>query len=130
LTEPAGARHPEGLPKHQRLAKRREFLRVYELGRKIFARYSVLFYAPNELPHSRLGITATKKAGNAVLRNKYKRWSRETYRRHQHPLGLDTQPIDVVINVKANAADASFRDFSDDLTRSLRRVVQEARKTA
>ena len=49
----------ETLPKEKRLAKRREFLHVYETGRKWFSRYCVVFAAPNGLPHSRIGITAT-----------------------------------------------------------------------
>ena len=52
----------EALPKQYRLAKRREFLRVYESGRKLFSRYAVVFFAANGLTYSRIGITATKKA--------------------------------------------------------------------
>lgn len=116
---------PQGLPKEKRLAKRREFLRVYETGRKVFSRYTVLFFLPNELSHSRLGITATKKTGKANVRNRLKRWTRETYRRQRDPLGLDRLSMDFVVNVKPNAAEASFREFSEDLTKVLRRVASE-----
>ncbi len=115
----------EALPKEKRLAKRREFLRVYETGRKLFARYSVLFVAPNGLPHSRIGITATKKLGKANVRNRLKRWTREVYRRQREPLGLDPRSLDVVVNVKPNAADASFQEFSQDLGRVLERAVSD-----
>ena len=115
----------EALGKEKRLAKRREFLRIYETGRKIFSRYSVVFFAGNELPHSRIGITATKKAGKANVRNRLKRWTREVYRRQREPLGIDARALDVVVNVKPNAADATFREFSDDLARLLARVVRE-----
>jgi ribonuclease P protein component len=117
----------EALPKEKRLAKRREFLRVYESGRKLFSRYSVLFVAPNGLPHSRIGITATKKLGKANVRNRLKRWTREVYRRQREPLGLDPRSLDVVVNVKPNAAQASFLEFSEDLGRALQRVVSETR---
>lgn len=112
-------------PKEKRLAKRREFLRVYESGRKIFSRYTVVFFAANELPHSRIGITATKKSGKANVRNRLKRRTREVYRRQREALGIDARSIDVVVNVKPNAAQASFLDYSQDLTRVLRRVVSE-----
>lgn len=117
---------PEALPKEKRLAKRREFVRVYESGQKVFSRYSVLFYAGNDLPHSRIGITATKKLGKANVRNRLKRWTREIYRRQREPLGLDARPLDIVVNVKPNAAAASFDDYSRDLARVLERVVTEA----
>jgi ribonuclease P protein component len=117
----------EALPKEKRLAKRREFLRVYETGRKIFSRYSVLFFAANDLPYSRIGITATKKLGKATLRNRLKRWTREVYRREREPLALDARSLDLVVNVKPNAAGASWIDYRDDLQRALRRIAGEAR---
>ena len=112
----------EALPKEKRLAKRRDFLRIYDTGRKFFARYSVLFVAANGLPYSRLGITATKKLGKANVRNRLKRWTREVYRRQREPLGLDGRPMDYVVNVKPNAAVADFRDYSNDLQRALARA--------
>jgi len=121
--EPSGS---EALPKGKRLAKRREFLRVYETGRKVVSRYVVLFFAANELPLSRIGITATKKIGKANIRNRLKRWTREVYRRQREPLGIDQRSVDVVVNVKPNAADASFADYSRDLGRALQRVVTDA----
>lgn len=121
--EPSGS---EALPKGKRLAKRREFLRVYETGRKVVSRYVVLFFAANELPLSRIGITATKKIGKANIRNRLKRWTREVYRRQREPLGIDQRSVDVVVNVKPNAADASFSDYSRDLGRALQRVVSDA----
>jgi ribonuclease P protein component len=116
----------EALPKEKRLAKRREFLRVYEAGRKLFSRYSVLFYAANDLPYSRIGITATKKSGKANVRNRLKRWTREVYRRQRGPLDIDSRSLDVVINVKPNAVQASWADYSLDLQRALKRVVTES----
>src|SRR6185436_570569 len=102
---------PEALPKHKRLAKRREFVRVYETGQKVFSRYTVIFFAGNDLPHSRIGITATKKLGKANVRNRLKRWTRETYRRQRESLGIDARSLDLVVNVKPNAAAASFQDY-------------------
>jgi ribonuclease P protein component len=114
----------EALPKTKRLAKRREFLRVYEKGQKIVSRYVVLFFAANGLTHSRIGITATKKLGKANIRNRLKRWTREVYRRQREPLGIDARPLDVVVNVKPNAADAVFADYSRDLVRALQRLAR------
>ena len=116
---------PQALPKEKRLAKRREFLHVYETGRKLFSRYCVLFFAANDLPYSRVGVTATKKLGKANVRNRVKRWTREIYRRQREPLGLDRNALDVVINVKPNAAEANFRDFSGDLERALHKIAAE-----
>ena len=113
----------EALPKQKRLAKRREFLRVYEAGRKLFSRYSVVFFAANDLPHSRIGITVTKKLGKANVRNRLKRWTREVYRRQRGPLELDQRALDLVVNVKPGAASAQFREFSADLERTLKKIA-------
>jgi ribonuclease P protein component len=128
LSADAGGRSAssEALPKEKRLAKRREFLRVYEAGRKLFSRYSVLFYAANDLPYSRIGITATKKSGKANVRNRLKRWTREVYRRQRGPLDIDSRSLDVVVNVKPNAVQATWGDYSLDLQRALKRVVTES----
>lgn len=119
----------EALPKERRLAKRREFVLVYDTGRKHFSRYAVLFFAPNGLSHSRIGITATKKTGNANVRNRLKRWTREIYRRQREPLGIDPSGLDIVVNVKPSAVTTTFEDYDRDLTRALQRVVTESRRT-
>ena len=124
LALPIVQSRPEALPKEKRLAKRREFLHVYETGRKVFSRYCVLFFAANQLPYSRVGVTTTKKLGKANVRNRLKRWTREIYRRQRQPLGLDQNALDLVINVKSNAAMAEFRDYSSDLERALRKISE------
>lgn len=112
----------EALPKQKRLAKRREFLRTYDEGRKLFSRFTVVFFAPNALPFSRVGITATKKLGKANVRNRIKRWTREVYRKQREPLGLDNLSLDIVINLKASADEASFPDYRQDLAGVLARI--------
>ena len=88
----------------------------------MFSRYCVVFFSDNEFGHSRLGVTATKKLGGAVVRNRLKRWTRETYRRQREPLGLDARHFDYVVNVKPAAAAASYLDYSVDLQRALQRA--------
>lgn len=98
---------------------------MYETGRKRFSRYCVLFFTRNNLTHSRVGVTATKKLGKANVRNRLKRWTREVYRRQREPLGLDQNALDLVINLKPNAAAANFADFSADLRQALEKVAAE-----
>jgi len=83
-----------------------------------------LFFAANQLPYSRVGVTTTKKLGKANVRNRLKRWTREIYRRQRQPLGLDQNALDLVINVKSNAATAEFRDYRSDLERALRKISE------
>lgn len=100
---------------------------MYETGRKVFSRYAVLFYSANDLAYSRIGITATKKLGKANVRNRLKRWSREVYRHEREPLRLDDSSIDIVINVKPNAADTTFAEYRRDVGRALGKLVELSR---
>jgi ribonuclease P protein component len=61
---------------------------------------------------SRIGITATRKIGSAVLRNRIKRVVREIFRRS---VPASAVPLDVVINVRTSALTASYERLSDDL---------------
>jgi ribonuclease P protein component len=65
---------------------------------------------------SRLGITVSRKVGGAVVRNKVKRWLRESYRRL-----ADKQPemSDVVVIAKPAAAASSYAGIDEELTRLL-----------
>ena len=83
----------------------------------------------SDLAHSRLGVTATKKLGGAVVRNRLKRWTRETYRRQRSPLDLDARQLDYVVNVKPAAADASYLDYSVELQRVLQRAGSSTGKS-
>lgn len=82
---------PQGLPPEHRVRKRRDFERAYAEGDKVVMPEFALFARANGMDHSRLGITTTRKLGNAVTRNRARRLVREAYRTHreQLPLGLD-----------------------------------------
>ncbi len=82
---------PQGLPPAHRVRKRRDFERAYAEGDKVVTPEFALFARVNGMDHSRLGITTTRKLGNAVTRNRARRLVREAYRTHreQLPVGLD-----------------------------------------
>jgi len=82
-----------------------------------------VFFAANDLQFSRVGVTVTKKLGKANVRNRLKRWTREVYRRQRAPLEFDRNALDLVINIKPNAATAAFADFSSDLERVLGKIA-------
>lgn len=68
--------------KQARVRKRREFLRIQNTGRRVATPHFLIVYACSGDGPPRLGITVTKKIGNAVVRNRIKRAVRETFRIH------------------------------------------------
>ena len=69
----------------------KDFLTLYKKGRYAASKYSVIYVRPNGRPFNRLGITAGKKLGNAVTRNRVKRIIRAAYRLCEQdlPIGYD-----------------------------------------
>ena len=92
-------------PPEERLRKRREFLRVYERGAKVKTRLFFIYLLENDLPHSRLGVTVSRKVGKTVVRNQLKRRFREVFRKNKR---LVSPPSDLVINTSAVTAKAPF----------------------
>jgi ribonuclease P protein component len=96
-------------------------LLVQEHGRRIPGQTLVL-YAMRRTDGSghhasRLGVTVSKKVGNAVVRNRVKRWIRESYRRLNRIEGAD-----VVVIAKPNAAQSSFAATARELATLVGRV--------
>lgn len=73
------------------LNENRDFLALYKKGKFTACKYSVIYIRPNGRPFNRLGITAGKKIGNAVHRNRAKRLIRLAYRENETemPVGID-----------------------------------------
>jgi ribonuclease P protein component len=109
-----------GLGRSKRLRKRSGFLAVQRHGQRVAGRNLVLYaMLPNDgtsARDARLGITVSKKVGNAVVRNRVKRWLRESYRTVAEP---PRKGSDLVVIAKPSAASTSFRTTADELCRLL-----------
>lgn len=77
--------------KSDRLLTSAEFQHVYETGTHAADDTLVVIVSRNSGDHSRLGLAVSRKAGNAVIRNRWKRRIREAFRitRNDFPTGLD-----------------------------------------
>lgn len=68
------------------LKENHEFRRVYQKGRSAVGGGMVVYCRKNRRSVNRLGITASVKLGNAVVRNRARRRLREVYRLHKDEL--------------------------------------------
>ena len=78
----------------QRIKKKSEFLLLYKTGRRYKGKYFSLIYLPNALSFSRFAVVASRKVGDAVERNKIKRWMRELFRRNKE---IIKNPMDIIV---------------------------------
>jgi ribonuclease P protein component len=67
-----------------RILNRKEFLKLSEAGKRIKNRHFTVLFSPGITGTGRLGLTVSKKSGNAVVRNSIKRYIREYYRMNRY----------------------------------------------
>ena len=93
-----------------RLRNRAEYDRVQQGGRRLAARYLVLLARPNNLDHDRLGIIASRRLGNAVVRVRAKRRVRELFRSHEPDVTRQRGlvPMDLVVIPRRELTAAPF----------------------
>jgi ribonuclease P protein component len=72
----------------------------------------------NSLAHARLGVTASKKIGNAVTRNRFKRFVRETFRNNR----LLLPAVDLNVIARSEAAAMDFHGLEQELLKAFRRI--------
>ena len=98
------------------LRKNTEFQNVFRTGTSKGTRLLVLYAAPNGRAYSRLGITASKKVGNSVVRHRVKRLIREVFRLHEGeiPAGYDFVAI-----ARSDAKDENYAAAEKAVLRAL-----------
>jgi ribonuclease P protein component len=106
-----------------RLRRRQDFVEIQRSGTKIHGRVFLALVSPSVDPSAlagRLGITVTKRVGNAVTRNRIKRLVREWLRLN----GWIPAGRDVVIIAKEAAAEVrALADVAPDLERISAKVA-------
>ncbi len=114
------------LPRAHRLTGRRAFAAVFEARVRTYIGSIGVFAAPNDLDHLRLGLSVSRRVGNAVKRNRIKRLLREAFRLHRSdwPAGYD-----LVIVVKPHET-VSLDEYAQWLEQAVRAVDREWRKKA
>ncbi len=90
----------------ERLRRRADYLRCYRTGRRRHGTLATLHFVPNQVGNPRIGLTASRKVGSAVVRQRLKRRIREIYRRWQDRHSLPS--LDLVFHLKPGAGQAEF----------------------
>lgn len=90
---------------------------------KLFAMHAF----PNELGTVRLGLSVSKKVGNAVTRNAVRRRLREIFHAALPDVSDD---LDIVVSARPMAAEASYSELREEFDRGLRKLEISARSRA
>ncbi len=89
---------------------------------RFHGRLLVVVRAANDLPGPRFGLAVSRKVGNAVVRNRVKRWIRESIRLELSGIGGH----DVVVIARPVAADAGLEAIGRELRAALRPLLAPA----
>jgi len=96
--------------KADRILKRREFIALSKSGRRVQNTEFIAYFLPAQHDRSRLGVTVTKKVGQAVERNRIKRHVREFFRLNRHCLSGNW---DISIIAKRQSAEMTHRSLQN-----------------
>jgi ribonuclease P protein component len=94
---------------------------VQAAGRRIRAPHLLLVVCRGTELDSRVGLTVSRKVGNAVVRNRVKRWLREAARAVPGPRG---GPWDLVVIPRTEAQHAGLAVLSGELADLFGRVAR------
>ena len=94
------------------LKKNSDFQNVYRNGKSYANKYLVMYVLENNKEINRLGISASKKIGNSVVRHRFARLVRESYRLHEN---IFNSGLDIVVVARKSAAFVGFYEIESAL---------------
>lgn len=95
------------------IKKDSDFRRVYQRGKSFADRNLVIYVMKNGKDRSRIGISISKKVGKANVRNKIRRYIKESYR-----LNIDENiksGLDIVFIARINSNNAEYKDIEKSI---------------
>lgn len=101
----------QAFPKTCRLLSRSDFIRLSSSRNVFSSKLFLLVWSPNTFDHARLGVTASRKYGNAVQRNRFKRIVRESFRQIRSLLPA----VDLNVIARRNASTAESEVIRHEL---------------
>ncbi|QLK86927.1 ribonuclease P protein component [Staphylococcus sp. 17KM0847] len=108
------------MEKAYRIKKNADFQMIYKCSKSVANRQFVVYkYENKKQLHFRLGISVSKKLGNAVMRNRIKRRIRECFKVHKE----DFLPYDIIVIARFPVKDMT----TEEIQKSLEHVLKIAK---
>lgn len=105
--------------RYEPITRNNDFVRAYSRGKSYVHSHIVLYVRKNRAGHTRVGLTASKKIGNAVMRNRARRVMRAAL---YQVLDRDLGPLDIVLVARG----ITPRLKSTKLAPTLQKLLQDA----
>ncbi|MFL5244035.1 MAG: ribonuclease P protein component [Gemmataceae bacterium] len=115
-----------GFTKAEHLRSGADFRRVYEARRSMADARLIIYACLNELSHTRIGFSVSRKVGKAVQRNRLRRLYREAFRltKGDLPKGLD------LVLIPRGSDEPNLVDLKSSLLHMVNQLAQRlARET-
>ncbi len=107
------------MQKNYRLAKREDFNKVYRFGKSSANRQFVIYVKKqHDVEQFKLGISVSKKIGNAVVRNRMKRLIKEIVRHHADHI---ISQVQIIIIVRKPAVGLDYNDVQKSIVHLLKK---------
>lgn len=116
---PLSKRGIQSFRPEDRITRGSRYKQIYGEKNALFSRTMVIYHAAAEGDRPRIGLTVSRKIGNAVVRNRAKRLIREVFRKNRQAL---SRPLDLVVNAKKSIRDTDLRTLEAEFRIVIRRL--------
>lgn len=99
------------MKKTYRLKREKDFQAMFKAGHSVANRRFVIYSSDNDQGHFRLGLSVSKKLGNAVVRNRVKRQLRHLI----HEIRLTLPAKDILIISRKGVEELSYQEMRSNL---------------
>jgi len=110
--------------KQDRVITQADFDKVHQSQWFAADRTLVVKGVPNQQNVTRLGLSVSRKVGNAVVRNRWKRMIREAFRNQRSVL---PKSWDLVVRPR-KGAQLDYREIADSLSHLSKRIARQQKK--
>ena len=110
------------MKKINRVRKSMEFQALIHTGKKVLNESFVMYFSKKKEPACRIGITLSKKMGNAVVRNKIKRQVRMMC---EELVNFSVYEYDIVLIIRHGYSAHSYADNKNNLEKLLLKATMK-----